>query len=217
MEKPRLIDLANWPRRQLFEHYSQAAPCTYSITVELDVTAFAAALRHSPRKTYIAQIWAIAAVVNKHEEFRMCISATGQPAIWPTVHPYFTVFNAERETFASVWAPYDADFASFHEVATPLLAEYSTSTNLFPQGEPPANTFDVSSLPWASFTAFNLNLKDGWTHLAPIFTLGRYVERNNQVLLPLAVQVHHAAADGFHTTRFVNELQALVSDPSWLS
>jgi chloramphenicol O-acetyltransferase type A len=74
----------------------------------------------------------------------------------------------------------------------------------------------VSSLPWASFTGFTLQIEGGLRHLAPIFTLGRYVEREGRTLLPLAIQIHHAAADGFHTSRLVNELQELLSDPAWI-
>lgn len=216
MENPAPIDLDTWSRRQHFEHYRQVVPCTYSMAVELDVTAFVAALRKSSRKTYPAQVWALASIVNMHDEFKMCLTATGEPATWATVHPSFTVFNAQRETFASVWTPYDPDFASFHDAAAALLAKHSRAATFFPQGAPPANTFDVSSLPWASFTGFNLNVQDGWSHFTPIFTLGRYFERGDQVLLPFAVQVHHAAADGFHTARLVNELQALLAEPTWV-
>ena len=186
------------------------------MTVELDVTAFTAALRRSRYKSYLAQVWALAATVNRHDEFKMCLTASGEPAVWPVVHPAFTVFNPERETFGCVWAPYDSDFDRFHAVAAPLLAKHARTTDFFPQGTPPANVFDVSSLPWTSFTGFNLNIGSGWDHLAPIFTLGRYVERDGRVLLPLAVQVHHAAADGFHSARLVNELQAVMDDPTWL-
>ncbi|MFI7420524.1 type A chloramphenicol O-acetyltransferase [Nonomuraea sp. NPDC049684] len=216
MDAPIPIDTVTWPRRQHFEHYRRAVPCTYSMTVEIDVTAFAAALGRSRRKSYLAQVWAIATVVNRHDEFRMCLTASGDPAVWPVVHPAFTVFNPDRETFACVWAPYDPDFAAFHDVAAPLLAEHARATEFFPQGTLPANTFDVSSLPWTSFTGFNLNIGDNWDHLAPIFTLGRYTERDGRVLLPLALQVHHAAADGFHSARLVNELRTLVADPSWV-
>ncbi|MFI9595488.1 chloramphenicol acetyltransferase [Nonomuraea sp. NPDC052265] len=215
MDAPTPIDLDTWPRRQHFEHYRQV-PCTYSITVELDVTAFTAALSRSRRKSYIAQVWALATVVNRHDEFRMCLTASGGPAVRPVAHPAFTVFNPERETFACVWAPYDPGFGAFHDVAAPLLAEHSGATEFFPQGAPPDNTFDVSSLPWASFTGFNLNIGGSWDHLAPIFTLGRYTERDGRVLLPLALQIHHAAADGFHSARLVNELQDLLSDLTWL-
>ena len=213
---PTPIDLDTWPRRQHFDHYRRRVPCTYAMTVEVDVTIFAAALRRSPRKSYLAQVWALATVVNRHEEFRMCLTDSGDPAVWPVVHPAFTVFNPERETFACVWAPYDPDFGTFHDTAAPLLAEHSRATDFFPQGDPPPNTFDVSSLPWASFTGFTLNIRDGWDHLAPIFTLGRYTEREGRLLLPLSVQIHHAAADGFHTARLTNDLQTLLAAPTWL-
>ncbi|MGF0164590.1 type A chloramphenicol O-acetyltransferase [Streptomyces koyangensis] len=213
---PTPIDLDTWPRRQHFDHYRRRVPCTYAMTVEVDVTTFAAALRRSPRKSYLAQVWALATVVNRHEEFRMCLTDSGDPAVWPVVHPAFTVFNPERETFACVWAPYDPDFGTFHDTAAPLLAEHSRATDFFPQGDPPPNTFDVSSLPWASFTGFTLDIRDGWDHLAPIFTLGRYTEREGRLLLPLSVQIHHAAADGFHTARLTNDLQTLLAAPTWL-
>ncbi|MBV1958908.1 type A chloramphenicol O-acetyltransferase [Streptomyces albidoflavus] len=213
---PTPIDLDTWPRRQHFDHYRRRVPCTYAMTVEVDVTAFAAALRRSPRKSYLAQVWALATVVNRHDAFRMCLTASGDPAVWPVVHPAFTVFNPERETFACVWAPYDPDFGTFHDAAAPLLAEHSRATDFFPQGDPPPNAFDVSSLPWASFTGFTLDIRDGWDHLAPIFTLGRYTERDGRLLLPLSVQIHHAAADGFHTARLTDELQTLLADPTWL-
>ncbi|WP_154792170.1 type A chloramphenicol O-acetyltransferase [Occultella kanbiaonis] len=216
MDTPTPIDLATWPRRQHFEHYLHAVPCTYSMTVELDVTEFVRALRDSPRRTYVAQIWALGTIVNRREEFRMCLAESDAPATWPVLHPSFTIFNAERETFSSAWAPYDADFGTFHDGAADLLDRYRDSTEFFPQGGQPPNTFDVSSLPWASFTGFNLNIRDAWRHLAPIFTLGRYQEGDGRVFLPLSLQVHHAAADGFHSARFVNELQALLADPSWV-
>ncbi|OWA04692.1 chloramphenicol acetyltransferase CAT [Streptomyces sp. CS227] len=213
---PTPIHLDTWPRRQHFDHYRRRVPCTYAMTVEVDVTAFAAALRRSPRKSYLAQVWALATVVNRHDAFRMCLTASGDPAVWPVVHPAFTVFNPERETFACVWAPYDPDFGTFHDAAAPLLAEHSRATDFFPQGTPPPNAFDVSSLPWASFTGFTLDIRDGWDHLAPIFTLGRYTERDGRLLLPLSVQIHHAAADGFHTARLIDELRTLFADPTWL-
>lgn len=211
------IDLETWPRRRHFEHYLRTVRCTYSMTVEIDVTDFVAAVRASGRRTYIAQVWAIASIVNRHPEFRMTLTADGAPAVWPEVHPSFTIFHPETETFSSVSAAFDRDFAAFHDAAARVIADHAGSTELFPQGPPPPNSFDVSSLPWTDFTGFNLNVEGGGGHLAPIFTLGRYVERDGRMLLPMAVQVHHAAADGFHTARLVNDLRGLFADVAWLA
>ncbi|KGJ75679.1 chloramphenicol acetyltransferase [Cryobacterium roopkundense] len=216
MTEKRAIDLDTWPRREHFEHYLTRVECTYAMTVELDVTEMVAALRVVPWKSYIAQIWAIASVVNRHAEFRMTLTADEAPATWDIVHPAFTVFNPERETFANVWSPFHNDFSTFHERTADVLARYRTATSFQPQPDIPSNVFDISSVPWASFTGFSLQTRDGWKHLSPIFTLGRYRETEGRTVMPVAIQVHHAAADGFHTARIVQELQELFSDPGWL-
>ncbi|PRI11033.1 type A chloramphenicol O-acetyltransferase [Leucobacter massiliensis] len=215
MPDPAPIDLDSWPRRPHFEHYLRTVPCSYAMTVDIDVTAFVPAVRAAGKRGYLAQIWAITSVVNRHQEFRMCLDEEGAPAVWAETHPAFTVFDAERETFASLWVPFDRDFAAFHEAAERVIAEHAGSPEMFPQGAPPAHTFNVSSLPWTGFTGFTLNVDERSGYLAPIFTIGRYQQRDGRVLMPLAVQVHHAAADGFHTARLVNELRELLADPSW--
>lgn len=210
------IDVETWPRREHFEHFLRASPCTWAMTVQVDVTRLAARLRESDRKTYLAQLWLLSTVVNRHAEFRMTLDEHGAPAVWDVVHPLFTVFNPAAETFSGVWAPYESDFAAFHDGALPLLAAYRDSTSYLPQEDRPANTFDVSSLPWTSFTSLDLHVKDAWDYLAPIFTIGRYVEQDGATMMPLAIQAHHAAVDGFHVARFIGEVTALAADPSWI-
>lgn len=213
---PIPIDLETWPRREHFEHYLRRVPCDYSITTEIDVTATIAALRRTYRKTYPAQIWAMAAVVNRHEEFRMSLDPDDRPVVWPRVDPAFTVFNPESETFACVTTPFDEDFGRFHDAVVELLDTHRDSTAMFPQGELPPHCFDVSGVPWTSFTGFTLQIRGDGDHLLPIFTMGRRVPRGDRIVLPLAIQVHHAAADGFHTGRLINEIKALAGNPSWV-
>ncbi|AZS43713.1 Chloramphenicol acetyltransferase 2 [Microbacterium oleivorans] len=213
---PEPIDLETWTRRETFEYYRERVPCTYAITVEIDVTQLLAALRRTGRKTYLAQIWAIANVVNRRREFRMALTEDGAPATWPVVHPAFTVFNAERETFAVVWSQYDMDFVTFHERTAEVVADAASATTMFPRGELPPDVFDVSSVPWTHFTGFSLQIDGGTRHLLPIFTIGRHVERGGRTFMPLAVQVHHASADGFHTARLVNDIRELMAIPEWV-
>ena len=76
----------------------------------------------------------------------------------------------------------------------------------------PQNTFSVSMIPWASFEGFHLDLQKGYGYLAPIFTMGKCREEGGRTLLPLAVQVHHAVCDGFHTCRLIDELQKILDE-----
>lgn len=216
VNQPEKINMATWARAEHFAYYRTAVPCTYAITVEIDVTALTTALRLAGRKTYPTQLWALAAVVNRHPEFRLTIDHDGSPATWPVLHPSFTVFNPDRGTFASVWTPFEQDFPKFHARVIDLLTEHRNATRFFPQGELPPDTFDVSSVPWTSFTSFALHIAAGWKHFLPIFTLGGHVERDGRTRLPLAIQVHHAAADGFHVGHFVDDFRAMMAQPDWV-
>lgn len=211
------IDTSTWSRREHFAHYRHRRPTYYAITIDLDVTELNARLREHGYRTYPAHIWALASVVNRHAEFRMTVNEHGQPATWDVVDPSFTVFNPQRETFANVWAPFDSDFPRFHEQVEALIAEHRSATSPFPQGfPPPPNLFDISSLPWTSFTSFTLHVENGWEHFSPVFTLGKHTSQHDRLRMPVALQIHHAAADGFHTARLLNDLRELVATPDWV-
>ncbi len=67
--------------------------------------------------------------------------------------------------------------------------------------------FFVSANPRVSFTSFDLNVANMDNFFAPVFTMGKYYTQGDKVLMPLAIQVHHAVCDGFHVGRMLNELQ----------
>lgn len=214
----RTIDLGTWNRAEHFAHYIDRVPCTYSFTVNLDVTGLRASLAAGGRRTYPAQLWMLATAVNRFRELRMAFDSEGVLGAWDELHPAYTVFNRETETFSGIWTPYDADFTRFEQAAESDIATYSRATRFFPKDGRPANAFDVSSIPWLEFSAFTLDIPGATRHLAPIITLGRYLERDGATLLPVAIQVHHAVCDGFHAGRFVAALQDLASGhEEWLS
>lgn len=216
MDDLRPIDVTQWPRREHFEHYRQRVQCSYEVTVDVDVTAFVEAVRSSDVKTYASQIWAIASVVNRHEEFRMQLLRDGSPGVWDVVHPMFTVFHPETETFSALVVPYDDDARRFHDAAVDTIERYRDDVRMFPQDDRPRNVFDVSTFPRTSFTGFALHVRDGYDHLLPVITLGRYRTEGERTVMPLALQINHAAADGFHASRLITELEALFAEPSWL-
>ena len=46
------IDKENWSRKEYFEHYFTNVPCTYSMTVKLDVTKIIKAKKSYTRLCY---------------------------------------------------------------------------------------------------------------------------------------------------------------------
>lgn len=198
------IDRENWARKEYFDHYFTQIPCTYSAVFKLDITR----LRRQGQKLYPTMLYHIAAEVNCWEQFRMALDGTGQLGVYDRMHPCYTIFHKDSETFSNLWTEYTPDYEAFCEAYRRDMDQYGGNPGLEAKPGTPENTFPVSMLPWAGFEGFNLNLQKGYDYLLPIFTMGKYSEEDGKTLLPLAVQVHHAVCDGFHLCRFVNGLQA---------
>jgi len=200
------IDMQTWSRKESYSHYFNTVPCTYSMTVNLDISKFIKEIKENKLKFFPIILYAISHIVNKHKEFRMDIDEQRNVGYYTFSNPCYTVFHNETETITNVWTEYNADFDLFMQNYNDDMLKYQ---NDFKKSKPlnSKNCFNVSCIPWTSFTGFNLNLQQGYNYLAPIFTIGKYFSDNEKILLPLAIQVHHAVCDGFHLSRFVNDLQ----------
>ena len=198
------IDLSRWERAEYFTHYLHEIPCTYSMTVRLDITK----LKQSGKQLYAAMLYALAKAVNAHPEFRMALDADGKPGVYGRMHPCYTVFHKDTQTFSNLWTVFDGDYAVFCQNYQRDMETYGSIHRMDAKPGLPENSFTVSMLPWASFEGFNLNLQKGYAYLKPIFTIGKYTGQDGRYTLPLAVQVHHAVCDGFHACRLVDEVQA---------
>ena len=197
------IDLNTWPRKPWFEHYYSSLPCTYSMTVKIDITG----VIEEQQKLYPVMLHALVTVVNRHEEFRTSFNRDGDLGVFSEMHPCYTVFHKQTETFSSIWTPYSEDYDRFLADYADDLRLYGNVEGISAKPNEPENTFPISMIPWESFDGFNLNLQKGYGYLLPIFTLGRYYEEGGRYYIPLAVQVHHAVCDGFHVCRFIEELR----------
>ena len=202
----QLIDRSTWKREEYFNHYLSNVPCTYSMTVRLDITD----LRVKQVNLYPTMLYLIACGVNRHEEFRTTLNNNGEVGVYDYLSPCYTVFHKDSETFSNIWTEYCSDYDAFCKEYNSDIIKYGSIEKMIAKPDVPENTFPVSMIPWSNFEGFNLNLQMGYNYLLPIFTMGKFQVVNGRYLLPLAVQVHHAICDGFHISRFINELQEMI-------
>lgn len=168
-------------------------------------------------KFYPTLIYMIATVVNNHKEFSICFDHEGSLGYWDSMNPSYTIFHKENETFSSIWTEYNESFLRFYSDYLDDIKNYGNIMKFTPKSNEPDNTFSVSSIPWVSFTGFNLNVYNEGTYLIPIFTAGKYFKQGNKIFIPISIQVHHAICDGYHASRFINEMQELAfSFQEWL-
>jgi chloramphenicol O-acetyltransferase type A len=202
------VDLSRWARKEHFEVFQSFAQSTINQTVEIDITALLKHIKEVGWKFYPTMIFLLSKIVNRHSEFRMAMK-NNELIIWNEVHPSYTIFHHETETFSSLWSHYDGNIHHFQNIYAEDIARYGNVLSYWPKEESRENIFFVSAIPWVTFTSFNINVANMQNFFAPMFTFGKYVKRDEKVLLPLAVQVHHSVCDGFHLARLFNELQEL--------
>ena len=201
-----LIDMNVWARKEYFEHYHSSVPCSYSMTVKIDITKQI----RTGKQLYPLMLYYLATIVNKHEEFRTAFNPEGSLGIYDELVPCYTVFHKDTETFSTIWTEYSDNYEIFLENYRKDIIQYGAKKNFEAKPDTPQNSFNVSMIPWETFDGFNLNLPQGNDYLLPIFTIGKYQVEKGKYLLPLAIQVHHSVCDGFHICRFINELRNLI-------
>lgn len=107
------IDMQAWERKKRYEHYAEAVPCTYSMTVALDVTKLLCGVREKGLPFFPVVLYGLAREVNRHAEFRMAQDEMGNVGYYSHCDPCYTVFHKETESFTEVWTAYDASPAVF--------------------------------------------------------------------------------------------------------
>lgn len=198
-----LIDVSTWKRKDHYTHFIKEVVCTYSATIELDITKL------KGQKLYPAMIWLLTRCVNQIPEFRTVLTEEGV-GFYDDMHPAYTIFNKENQTFSGIWTEFHPQYTDFLSAYESDATHFSSSLQYAPKPHRPANSFDISMVPWFTFSSFNLNIFGDGKYLLPIFTLGKFFERDGRRLIPLAIQVHHAVCDGYHVGMLAEMLQKLI-------
>ncbi|MBQ8186741.1 MAG: chloramphenicol acetyltransferase CAT [Clostridia bacterium] len=208
MEITRLTP-ETYPRWEHFRHFWDECACAVSLCDDVDVTGLCRACHDCGVSFYIAMLWCVSKVINAHAEFRMTTSETAEdpypvPAVFDEISPAHNVFHEDSETYTTLFTKWSPDFAEFAECCAADLARAKRMRVMSIPA--PDNTFEASCVPWRHFTSVGVNCEA--YPLTPTVAWGGFTERDGRTMMPLSIQIHHAAADGFHLARFLNETEA---------
>ncbi len=201
------INMETWNRADVFRHFIDDVRCVMSLTVDMDITDFLCRLHQKNYKFYPTMMWVVSSAVNSREEFRMGYDEQGNVGIWDYVSPYYTHFHKQDEQFVKLVTEYNSDFQTFYQHFLIDQEKYKDYRG-FDLKEIPPNVFDLSCLPWVHYRNFDMHIFDSGTYLAPVITWGKYSKSpDGRILMPLSMNIHHAAADGFHLCRFFSDIE----------
>lgn len=206
------IDMETWSRREHYQYYQEKVKTCYQVNVDLDVTKILKRCKKKELKFYPVMIYAIMQGINQNQEFRMALDADGNLGYYDICHPSYTIFHEDDKTFSDIWTAYDEDFKRFYPSAVSDMKHCKKVKGIKAKEGKPAAFTPISCAPWLHYTSISHDTP-GPNHMYfPIITFGKYEEQNGKILLPFSVYVNHSVADGYHTAKLVNDIQAICND-----
>ena len=141
----------------------------------------------------------------------MAVDGEGRPGYHDVLHPVYTVFHKDDRTFSDLWTEHDEDFAVFYRRFLSDVEVYGSTHGIKANPGQPGNFYCISAVPWLDFTGYNAAVAGGGKPaLFPVITYGKITEENGRETLPIALNIAHAAADGWHVAAFFRDLQDLL-------
>jgi chloramphenicol O-acetyltransferase type A len=205
------LDLATWPRRQLYDFFIDYTQPYFNVCVRLDVTNLVALVRDRKIKFSLAIHYFGLRIANELEPFRYRLK-DGGVFVYDVIDGGTTVL-LPNETFAYAYFGYTRDFQQFIEEMGSAVDQIRNGT-----GElKPTKRDDViyhTTLPWIAFTSFSHARTTGRGESIPRFVFGKFVEEHGRLMMPFSVEVHHALMDGIDVGRYLNNFEQALANPS---
>jgi len=207
----RDIPLDSWPRRAALAHFRTMAQPAFSITAPVDVTGLRERAAAHGATPWLAYHHAALEAANGIDAMRQTLTDGGRGVReFGVIHASTTVLRDDG-SFGFLTLPREPSLASFAARARPGIERVRrASGDLFAADEPgdvrEETLVHMTALPWLGFTAFTHARGQGDDR--PKVAFGRFTETNGRLLMPVAVDVHHALCDGVHVGRFFERFQA---------
>lgn len=197
------IELAAWPRREIYALFSGCNHPFYSVTFELDVTNLKRYTHDNGLSFYYSLCYFITEAMESVQALRIRIRG-GKLIVTDGLLPSCTDLMPGSDCFLIVTLPRGDDPAAFCRRAKETA---QTQKSLFdPQMEARDDLIYFSCLPWFPLTGFvterNLDVDD----CIPRVTWGKYKRCGDRLILNVTVEVNHRTVDGVHLGQFYQAL-----------
>lgn len=211
------IDLETWSRKESYNWFTTKVCCRISMTTNIDVTNLVKKIKDCKLRCYPAFIYAVSNVINSSDEYKMALDENENLGVYDIVNPRYPLFHDSDKSISVLWTEYESDFKIFYDKFINDINTYGKNRSFPAKNDTPQNCFDMSVIPWSSFTSFDCPPTHSGLWLSPLVVVGKFFESEGKLLIPVSISVHHAICDGYHVSMFFKKLQDLCKNPNnWI-
>ena len=202
------IDMATWPRREIFDFFSQTSRPFYSVNFRMDISKAHSFAKAKGLSFYYAMTYLVTEAMNKVEAFRYTV-LDGKVYLLPRREPSFTDMKKDAQYFHICTMSAEGDIEDFCRRA----AENSASQECFINyADERPNLIYVSCLPWLELTALTNEGELGKDDCIPRIAWGKFVPEGDKLMMGFSLEVNHRFIDGADIGRFTQELERLMDE-----
>ncbi len=209
MNSYRIIKMAEWPRRQMYDYYRTFDSPAYNVTVMIPAQTLHRYAKEHGESFFLLSLYAILRAANQVPQMRQRV-VDGSLVEFDRIAAMTPVMTGE-EMFRQVWCEYEADFPTFRQQVEPLVAAAGAGEPA-PMPEHGEDFFCASCNPWTHFSAVT-QADYSFHQFVPILAWGKM---SAEGIVPVACKFNHCLMDGLHTGRFFDNVEANFGAPESL-
>ncbi len=204
----KFIELETWDRAMHYQVFRNIPQPQYCVTFDLDITHFLPKVKEKGYSFTFALVYAVTKCANQIEEFR-CRFVDGKPVIFETINTSFTYLKKGTELFKVVNVPMQNSMDEY--VALAKQTE-ENQTEFFTASAMGNDIYQFSPFPWVSYSHISHTDSGKKDNATPLFDWGKFYKKDQRILLPFSVQVHHSFVDGIHIGKLAEGLQGYLDE-----
>lgn len=207
----KTINFTNPHRQKHFQFFNKMNHPHLNITVEVEVQHLINFVKEASIKFTPTMVYTIAKAVNNVKEFKWRIR--GEEVVeHNVVHPSYAVHTKASPVFSFCTVGFQPILKNFIKAALQVEAKMQ-QTPSFEDTPGRDDYLFLSSIPWFHFTAIQHAMHYHPCDSVPRFTFGKYIKKQNKMMMPLSIQVHHALVNGKEVGQFLEILQQFLNEP----
>ncbi|MEG0463229.1 chloramphenicol acetyltransferase [Bacteroides sp.] len=212
-----LIDIETWERKDNYNFFRDFINPTISITSEVACGEAKARAKERGQSFFLHYLYAILNAANEVKEFRFRIDRSGNVVYYDKIDVLTPIKIDEQGHFHTVRIPYHTDFATFYREAQAIIQHLPTESKPYSSEEQGADNddFDIillSATPDLYFTSITATQEFRHGSNYPLMNAGKAVVRGNELVMPIAMTVHHGFIDGHHLALFFKKVEEFLNE-----
>ncbi|MEM9647469.1 MAG: chloramphenicol acetyltransferase [Bacteroidota bacterium] len=199
------IDFKSPHRKKHFDFFNGMNHPHFNITANVDITSFLSSVKTSGTPLTLSLVHVLSQEANAIKEFKWRIR-DGKVVEHDFVHPSFTVPTDETDVFSFCTVPYSAIVVDFIKDAEKTIERMKIHPSIEDEHGRDDYLF-MSAIPWVSFTSIQHAMSYHPHDSVPRISWEKFFEQNGKMMMPLAVQAHHALVDGRHMGMYFQNVE----------